>query len=76
MSKETELKAKAEKKAKELWTVKSPSAVQCRTCKFAIPDTKYTKGCEKANCLVFADEDKPKEVLWDGASCDFYVKRK
>ena len=71
-----ELKIKKEEQAKELWTAVSPSAKRCRTCKFAYPDGKYAKGCEKANCYVFENgEDKPHDVLWDGANCDFYVEK-
>ena len=72
-----ELKIKKDEQAAELWTATSPSAKQCRTCKFAYADTKYTKGREKANCMVYeSPEDKPHEVLWDGADCEFYTEKK
>jgi hypothetical protein len=70
------LKIKKDKEAKQLWVSVKPSAVLCKTCKFAYPNTEYTKGYEKANCQVFeSPEDKPMEVLWDGADCDFYVRK-
>lgn len=70
------LKIKADKKAKEIWASIPPKASLCKTCKFAYPNTEYTKGYEKANCQVFeSPEDKPMEVLWDGADCDFYVRK-
>lgn len=70
------LKIKKDKEAKQLWVSIKPSAKLCKTCKFAYPDTKYTKGYEKANCQVFeSPEDKPMEVLWDGADCDFYTEK-
>lgn len=76
ISKTKELRIKADKKAKELWVSIPPAANLCKTCKFAYPDTEFTKGYEKANCLVFeSPEDKPTEVLWDNAECDFYVRK-
>lgn len=69
-----ELKKKKNEESKQIWTGVSPKGMLCKTCKFAYPNTKYTKGYEKANCLIFESEDKPMEVLWNGAECDFYVE--
>lgn len=72
-----DLKIKKEKEAKQLWVSISPEAKLCKTCKFRLLDTKFTKGYQKANCTIFqAPEDKPMDVLWRDADCDFYVKDK
>ncbi len=77
MNRDEELKKKKEEEARQLWTSISPSAKQCHTCKFAYPDTEYTKGYEKVNCYVFEPpEDKPHSVLWGGEDCDFYTQIK
>lgn len=70
-----ELKKKKDDEAAQRWTGVPPTAKQCKTCKFACPSTKYVNGYAKANCLVFVDEDKPMDVLWNDAPCDFYVKK-
>lgn len=70
------LKKKKDDEAAQRWTGVSPTAKMCKTCKFAQPDTKYVKGYRKTNCAVFTDEDKPMEILWNDADCDFYVEAK
>ncbi len=77
MSIDEELRKKKDEEARQLWKAISPTAKQCKTCKFAYPNTEYVNGYEKANCFVYEPpEDKPKEVLWDDGDCDFYTERK
>lgn len=76
ITKTKELRIKNDKKAKEIWASIPPSAKLCKTCKFAYPNTEFTKGYEKTNCKVFEPpEDKPMEILWENANCDFYTEK-
>lgn len=76
ISKAKSLKIKKDKEAKQLWVSIPPQAELCKKCKFAYPDTEFTEGYRKANCLVFEPpEDKPMEILWENADCDFYTEK-
>lgn len=67
------LQDKKEEEIRAAWTVIKPPAKLCKTCLHKLPDTEYTIGAEKATCDMFLDE-KPTEVLWGDADCDFYEK--
>lgn len=76
MTDEIDYEALQHKKEDEInasWSVIRPKATLCRTCLHRLPDTQYTIGAEKSICDMFLDE-KPTEVLWEGADCDFYEK--
>lgn len=55
-------------------TVQPPDNIICKTCKFKLqPVIVMGEKVEHhtfGTCLVF--EDKPDDVLWKGAKCDFY----
>jgi len=65
------LQDKKEEETHAVWTVIRPTAKLCKTCIHRLPDTEYTIGAEKSRCDMFLDE-KPTEVLWEDADCDFY----
>lgn len=53
---------------------KRPMAVWCQTCKNANGEAPWANGPEKANCKVYQYGDmlKPRDVLFNGADCEFY----
>lgn len=71
-----ELKIKKKEESKQIWTGVGPSAKWCRTCKYALKNTKFTIGAEKTNCGAYESPiDKPHEILWEDAKCPFYEKK-
>lgn len=63
---------------KEVWTAQSPNAMACETCKFRAslaPSGSQLDRADTCNCELFEYPDnKPRDVLWDGAECEFYEK--
>lgn len=63
---------------KEIWTAQSPNATTCATCKFRAsiaPSGRQLDRADTCNCEIFEYPDnKPSDVLWDGAECEFYEK--
>ena len=63
---------------KEVWTAQSPNAMACETCKFRAsfaPSGSQLDRADTCNCELFEYPDnKPNDVLWDGAECEFYEK--
>ena len=63
---------------KEQWTAQSPNATACETCKFRAslaPSGRQLDRADTCNCEIFEYPDnKPSDVLWDGAECEFYEK--
>jgi hypothetical protein len=61
-----------EKHEREVWGVTHPSKdIVCKTCKYKLKESKllgerYTYG----KCDIY--EDKPNEILFDNAKCEFY----
>ena len=53
-----------------------PNPVYCRTCKWSHGKAPYADTPEKANCMVYEKEFKPREVLFTGAKCAFYIELK
>lgn len=54
--------------------------IQCKDCVFRLKDAKLPsgtviKGCTKGLCEVYK-VNKPHDVLWEGAECDYYVSEK
>lgn len=62
----------------EMWTAQSPHAVACETCKFRASlasDGEQLDRADTCNCTIYEYPDnKPHDVLWDGAECEFYEK--
>lgn len=51
----------------------------CRSCRFAKGQPPFEDGPEKAHCLIYSREEgeqKPEDVYYDGARCDYYEKDK
>ena len=51
----------------------------CKTCIFSHGDPPFADLPEKAYCRIYGKADskgKPPEVLYEGARCEFYEKRK
>lgn len=74
---DSKLKAKMDEQA-AMTGARRPNPVKCRTCKFSHGKAPWENGPEKANCAIFAygTELKPKDILFEGADCDFYVEEK
>lgn len=70
-----QLKAKADKKAQEIWAGISPTAEKCKTCAFAYNEDEHWGGPENSNCEIYDTEDKPVGVLWHGADCKYYLEQ-
>ena len=68
------LKRKKDEEAQMTGAIR-PNPVYCRTCKWSHGKAPYADLPEKANCIVYDKEFKPKEVLFDGAECDFYLRK-
>lgn len=66
-----DLQNKKEEEINASWSVIKPTAKLCKTCLHRLPDTEYTIGAEKSICEMYLDE-KPTDVLWGDADCDFY----
>ncbi|GHV23286.1 hypothetical protein FACS189494_11160 [Spirochaetia bacterium] len=49
----------------------------CQTCMFAHGKAPWADTPMKGNCMIYerdAGEDKPAEVCFDGADCEYYEK--
>lgn len=70
------LKAKADENAAMTGAVR-PTSVYCQTCKFAHGEAPWADDPLKANCEVYTygDSLKPHDVMFNGAPCEFYVKK-
>lgn len=72
---EEKLKKKKDEEAAMIGAIK-PNPVYCRTCKWSHGKAPYADAPEKANCMVYEKEFKPRKVLFDGAQCAFYIQTK
>ena len=69
------VKERQDEKAKELWVGIEPTAEKCKTCLMAYSEDEHWGGYLNSNCEIFEPpECKPKEVLWDGADCEYYAE--
>jgi hypothetical protein len=51
----------------------------CRTCMFAHGEPPWADAFDKAHCLMYPESDgvdKPNDVYFDGAPCDYYEREK
>lgn len=51
-----------------------PNPVYCRTCFNSHGEPPWADKPDKVNCRVYMEFFKPRDVLFDGAECEFYVK--
>lgn len=71
-----ELKKKKDEEAAQIWASIPPEAALCRKCFNALEDTEFTVGAEKVYCKIYVPPDeKPTEVLWEGADCKYYIEK-
>lgn len=68
------VKERQDEKAGELWVGIEPTAEKCKTCAFAYSEDDHWGGYLNSNCEIYDDEEKPTEVLWDGADCEYYTE--
>lgn len=58
---------------------KSCNPVACRTCRFSHGDSPFENAPEKSYCMIYSRENgeqKPPDVYYDGAECEYYDKYK
>lgn len=51
----------------------------CKTCRFAHGDPPFEDMPEKSYCMIYSranGEQKPHEVYYEGAECEYYEKQK
>lgn len=51
-----------------------PNPVYCNTCANAHWKPPFADSPDKANCRVYIKNFKPKDVLFNGAECEYYMK--
>ena len=50
---------------------------KCKTCRFSHGDPPFEDAPEKIHCMIFSREEgeqKPPEVYYEGADCEYYEK--
>jgi len=67
------IKEKKDEEAAMTGVVK-PNPIYCETCIHSHGDSPLNDGPAKLNCMMYYDESKPREVLFDGAECEYYEK--
>jgi hypothetical protein len=61
----------------EMWNTIQPNPRACETCMFRTSEFRgiTLDRADTANCQIYEEpEDKPREVYFDGADCEYYEK--
>jgi len=61
----------------EEWRAQQPNPKACKTCIFSHGESPWADDPIKASCEIFVYPDiKPREVLFEGAECEYHEKEK
>lgn len=61
----------------DVFGCKAINPKKCKTCRFSHGDPPFEDAPEKMYCMIFSrdeGEQKPPEVYYEGADCDYYKK--